>query len=117
MDTLMFGLGVTAIGILIVFFGLVVLIGLIKVISLASQDRKKAKAPAAAPAVAPVAAAPAVQEAPAQQNDDALIAAITAAVAACMENGAAFTVRRVKRITNANPWQTAGREEQVYSRM
>ena len=115
MDTLLFGLSVAAIGILIVFCGLIILIGLIKTISMTTAERKTKKvAPVAAPAVV----APAVEEASsADVQDDALIAAITAAIAACIENGASFTVRHVKRVTNANPWQRAGREEQVYSRM
>ena len=52
----------------------------------------------------------------AAENDDALIAAITAAIACYMEEGVGFTVRRVRRISNAPAWQKAGREEQIYSR-
>lgn len=113
MSTLTFGLIVALIGIAIVFCGLVVLIGLIKLITIATQPRKKAE-PAPTPAPAPVAQASAAAPAPAQ--DDALIAVITAAVAAMMEDGAAFTVRRVRRVANAPAWQRAGREEQAYSR-
>ena len=75
-------------------------------------------APAAAPvrAAAPVAApAPVAQEQPVQA-DDTLIAVISAAVAAMMEDGSAFTVRRIRRVSNATAWSRAGREEQVYSR-
>ncbi len=113
MDRLLNSLLVMVVGMLVVFFGLVVLIGLIKIITLLTQEHKKEK-PAAAPApaaVAPVEAAPV-----AEQNDDALIAVITAAVACAMEDGTAFTVRRVRRISNAPAWQKAGREEQIYSR-
>ncbi len=113
MSTLIFGLTVALIGIAIVFCGLVVLIGLIKLITVATQPRKTAE-PAPAPAPVPAPVAPAAAAAPAQ--DDALIAVITAAVAAMMEDGAAFTVRRVRRVTNAPAWQRAGREEQAYSR-
>ena len=61
--------------------------------------------------------APAAPAAPvAAENDDALIAAITAAIACYMEEGVGFTVRRVRRISNAPAWQKAGREEQIYSR-
>lgn len=117
MDKLLFGLSVTAIGILIVFFGLILLIGLIKLVSIVTSESpkpKKEKKVEAAPVAAPVAVAAPVPAAPAQ--DDALIAVITAAIAAAMENGAAFTVRRVRRISNSPAWQKAGREEQTYSR-
>jgi hypothetical protein len=54
--------------------------------------------------------------------DGALIAVITAAVAAAMADDkkdapVLFTVRRVRRISGGSAWQRAGREEQVYSRM
>ena len=120
MDTLIFGLTVTVIGIAVVFCGLVVLIGLIKLVAMAtggvSKSRKEKKAaPAPAPAPAPVPAAPVAQEQPVQA-DDTLIAVISAAVAAMMEDGSAFTVRRIRRVSNATAWSRAGREEQVYSR-
>lgn len=119
MDTLIFGLTVTVIGIAVVFCGLVVLIGLIKLVAMAtgsvSKPKKDKAAPAPAPAPAPVPAAPVAQEQPAQA-DDTLIAVISAAVAAMMEDGSAFTVRRIRRVSNATAWSRAGREEQVYSR-
>ena len=119
MDTLIFGLTVTVIGIAVVFCGLVVLIGLIKLVAMAtgsvSKPKKDKAAPAPAPAPAPVPAAPVAQEQPVQA-DDTLIAVISAAVAAMMEDGSAFTVRRIRRVYNATAWSRAGREEQVYSR-
>ena len=119
MDTLIFGLTVTVIGIAVVFCGLVVLIGLIKLVAMAtgsvSKPKKDKAAPAPAPAPAPVHAAPVAQEQPVQA-DDTLIAVISAAVAAMMEDGSAFTVRRIRRVSNATAWSRAGREEQVYSR-
>ena len=59
------------------------------------------------------------------QNDDALIAVISAAIAAMLDaEGAAqgvpatgFVVRRVKRIHTAPAWQKGAREEQMYGRM
>ena len=120
MDKLIFGLTVTVIGIAVVFCGLVVLIGLIKLVAMAtgsvSKPKKDKAAPAPAPAPAPVPAAPVAQEQPVQA-DDTLIAVISAAVAAMMEDGSAFTVRRIRRVSNATAWSRAGREEQVYSRM
>ena len=58
-----------------------------------------------------------------QENDDALIAVISAAIAAMWQadEGAApqggFVVRRVKRINTAPAWQKGAREEQMYGRM
>ena len=117
-NNLGFGLIVTLIGMLTVFFGLVLLIGLIKLMENATanlgKSGKKAKKQAEAPAPAPV-AAPVVEEVPVA-DDSELIAVISAAVAMMMEDGSAFTVRRVRRVQNAPAWQKAGREEQVYSR-
>ncbi len=114
MDRLIDSLLVLVVGILVVFFGLVLLIGLVKLITMLTQDRKPEAPKVEAPAPAPAAVAAPVPSAPAQ--DDTLIAVITAAVACAMEEGTAFTVRRVRRISNAPAWQKAGREEQIYSR-
>lgn len=115
LNNLGFGLIVTLIGMLTVFFGLVLLIGLIKLMENATANLgKKSKKQAEAPAPAPV-AAPVVEEVPVA-DDSELIAVISAAVAMMMEDGSAFTVRRVRRVQNAPAWQKAGREEQVYSR-
>ena len=115
MDNLLFGLGVTAVGMLVVFFGLIVLIGLIKIMTMLSQSKKPKEKEAVAPA--PVAApAPVEAEAAAPTQDDVLIAVISAAVAAAMGEETGFVVRRVRHISNAPAWQRAGRDEQVYSR-
>ena len=113
---LIFGLQVTAIGIGIVFFGLVVLIGLVKLISLATASLGKKKAvPAPAPKPAPMPdPIPVAEEAP--EDDGALIAVITAAIAAMLDDGSAFVVRKVRRVANTPAWGKAGREEQIYSR-
>lgn len=120
-NNLGFGLTVTLIGIAIVFLGLTILIGLIKLMEKATANLgkggkggKKGKKQAEAPAPAPV-TAPVVEEVPVA-DDSELIAVISAAVAMMMEDGSAFTVRRVRRVQNAPAWQKAGREEQVYSR-
>ena len=115
MDNLLFGLGVTAVGMLVVFFGLIVLIGLIKIMTMLSQSKKPKEKEVVAPA--PVAApAPVEAEAAAPTQDDVLITVISAAVAAAMGEETGFVVRRVRRISNAPAWQRAGRDEQVYSR-
>ncbi len=132
MESVSFGtsLLVALVGILVVLLGLCVLIGLIKLLAMATSNIGKPKAkqeaaPAPAPApwefvtvmgcpAVPPASAP-VQEEAAPAQDDALIAVITAAVACMMEDGSAFTVRRVRRVSSAPAWQRAGREEQIYS--
>lgn len=120
MDKLVFGLSVTVVGMLIVFFGLIILIGLIKVVTMMTNSEKPKKetppAPASVPAPAPVAVAPAAPAPAAPAQDDALIAVISAAIAAVMGEDKGFVVRHVRRISNAPAWQKAGREEQVYSR-
>lgn len=116
---LIFGLQVTAIGIGIVFFGLVVLIGLVKLISLATGSlgkKKEAPKPAPQPVSAPAAMRVIEEEAPAAQDDGELIAVITAAITAMLDEGTAFVVRKVRRVSNTPAWGKAGREEQIYSR-
>ncbi|MCH5288060.1 MAG: OadG family protein [Christensenellaceae bacterium] len=117
MDTLIFGLQVTLIGIGIVFLGLVVLIGLIKVISLAmaALDGRKKPQPVPQPVKPAPVPVPVVEEAPAA-DDGALIAVITAAIAAMLDDSSAFVVRKVRRVSNTPAWSKAGREEQIYSR-
>ena len=116
-DTLL----VAVVGILVVFFGLTVLIMLIKIMGALTggMGKKKEKSVTTAPVpvdkIEPV-AVPAAPAAPAVQSNDELIAVITAAVAAMMGEGNGFTVRRVRRINNTPAWAKAGREEQIYSR-
>ena len=115
---LQYGLSVALVGMSTVFVGLIILIGLIKLMEMimtGGKGKKKAEAPAAAPA-------PVAEEAVEETDDDELIAVIAAAVAAAMEqageeNTTGFVVRSIRRINNAPAWNRAGREEQVYSRM
>lgn len=109
-DTLL----VAVVGMLVVFFGLVVLIALIKIMqvltgNIGKKEEPKA-APAAAPAAAPVAAAapvvaPLVTEAtkvkPAK-IDDTTVAVLTAAIAAVRGEGYPFKIRRIVRVKKAN---------------
>ena len=116
MSDVIFGLSVTVIGMLIVFFGLIVLIFCVKIMNAAfGKERKaekvKAPAPVRTPAHAPV-------PAPVVQDDAALAAVIAAAVAAMWQDeNSGFIVRRIRRVHNASAWQKAGREEQTYSRL
>mgnify|MGYP002588939729 CR=1 FL=1 len=114
MDKLMFGLSVAAIGMLVVFTGLVILIFCIKAITkLAGAGSKKPEKKKES--VAPV-AAPAVPAAAPEGISADVIAAITAAIAAVWQGPSGFVVRHVKRVSNAPAWNRAGREEQTYSR-
>ena len=116
---LQYGLSVALVGMSTVFVGLIILIGLIKLMEMimtGGKGKKKAEAPAPAAAPAPVA------EEAVETDDDELIAVIAAAVVAAMEqsgeeNTTGFVVRSIRRINNAPAWNRAGREEQVYSRM
>lgn len=118
MQSLSFGtsLLVTLVGMMVVFLGLLILIGLIKVLAVATSNmgKPKTKKVDSAPAPAPATEALLPADQPAQ-TDDALIAVITAAVACMLEDGNAFVVRRVRRVSSAPAWQKAGREEQIYS--
>lgn len=117
MDKLLFGLSVALIGMLVVFAGLVLLIGCIKLITLASNGRKGKEKTPAAPETDAVAGeeSPVLDAGPGVTPE--IIAAITAAIAAVWQEDTGFVVRRVRRVRNAAAWNLAGREEQVYSRM
>ena len=118
MDKLLFGLSVMAIGLVIVFAGLVLLIGCIKLITYFSQPRGKKNASVS---VEPEALAEEEQVSVMDIADEGVtpetIAAITAAIAAIWQGDTGFVVRRVRRVHNAAAWNLAGREDQVYSRM
>ena len=117
MSNLIFGLSVTVIGMLIVFFGLVILIFCVKGMNMLFAQKKKKVTPAAAPAPVTAPEAVATPE-PAAQDDSVLAAVIAAAVAAMWQDeNTGFVVRRIRRVNNASPWQRAGREEQTYSRL
>jgi glutaconyl-CoA/methylmalonyl-CoA decarboxylase subunit delta len=116
MDKLLFGLSVMLIGLLVVFAGLILLIGCIKLISLLSGGGRKEE-----PAAEPEADAAMEEALPEPEFPQGLtletVAAITAAIAAVWQGDTGFVVRRVRRVHNAAAWNLAGREEQVYSRM
>ena len=126
MEKVTFGLGVAGLGMIVVFVGLLILIGFITILGLVSRSKK----PKAAPVKdlgdgryyfgedgvmqtgwQTMEGGPAVDGVPAE-----VIAAITAAIAAVWESPNGFVVRHVKRISNAPAWKRAGRDEQTYSR-
>ena len=92
---------VAVVGMLVVFFGLVVLIMLIKLMGALTGNMGKKEAPKAAPA--PVAAAPVAVPAPVgklspAKFDDETVAVITAAIAAVRGEGYPFQIKRIVRV-------------------
>ena len=119
---IVYGLQVAAIGLVVVFLGLAILIGFITLMAQvfkAFDARKAAKARAAEEArlaaeAAAAKAAPAPQPEPVAEDvtdDTALIAVISAAIAAFTDSDKQLVVRRVRRVSG---WNRAGRAEQVY---
>ena len=123
---IVYGLQVAAIGLVVVFLGLAILIGFITLMAQAfkaidgkksakAAEAKRAEEAARAAEAAKTAAAPAaVEPEPAVEDvtdDSALIAVIAAAIAACTDSGEQLVVRKVRRVSC---WNRAGRAEQVY---
>ena len=92
METLTFAetLLVAVIGMLVVFFGLVILIMLIKLMGTLTGNMGKKEAPKAAPA-------PVGKLSPAK-FDDETVAVITAAIAAVRGEGYPFQIKRIVRV-------------------
>ncbi len=121
LDKLGFAFLVMLIGLLIVFFGLIILICLIKLMSIIvgalTGKKKEQAAPAPAPVVVPEPVAEAAAEETGLENDE-LIAVITAALAAFNKDGnKTLVVRSVRRAAAKTPaWAKAGRADQLASR-
>ena len=116
MDKLLLGLSTTAIGMLVVFFGLVILIACIYVMTSITGRRKKEAAPPEKAAPAPAEEIPQEEEG----SDLELVAAITAAIAAVWQDEgkqSGFVVRRIRRSQNGTARAHAARDEQIYSRL
>jgi len=114
----MLSLSTTAVGMLVVFSGLVILIACIY--GMTSLTGRKSQAAAPQVEEAPVAAPVAVETAPAavEENDEQLIAVITAAIAAVWEGQqSSFVVRRVRRAQSSTARARAARDEQMFSRL
>lgn len=96
METLTFAetLLVAVVGMAVVFFGLVVLIMLIKLMGAMTGNMGKKEAPKAAPVAAP---APEGKLSPAK-FDDETVAVITAAIAAVRGEGYPFQIKRIVRV-------------------
>lgn len=123
---IVYGLQVAAIGLVVVFLGLAILICFITLMAqvFKALDAKKAEKAAeakraeeaaraaeaakAVPAPAAAPSEPAVQDV---TDDSELIAVIAAAIAAFTDSDKQLVVRRVRRVSG---WNRAGRAEQVY---
>lgn len=121
MDKLSLGLSTTVIGMLVVFFGLVILIACIYVMTtFTGRKSRKAAAPETKAAPAPE-TAPVIEEAARETEDEGpVVAAITAAIAAVWsqeEHTGGFVVRRVRRTQGGTARARAARDEQMYSRL
>ena len=118
MDRLSLSLSTMGVGMLVVFFGLVILIACITVMTSITGRKKAPKAaPVKAPAPAP-AAAPAAAEPEPEEDEGPVIAAITAAIAMVWQaegNNSGFVVRRVRRAQSSTARARAAREEQIFS--
>ena len=108
---------VTVIGISIVFLGLTILIFLIKLLVRFTDNLGKSKKLQEEAATVVHAESQSLASDESVEDDEAMIAAITAAITCMMcEEGSAFRVRHVRRIQQSPAWQSAGRQEQIYSR-
>ncbi len=119
MDKLMLGLATTGVGMLVVFFGLIILIACIYALTLFTGRKKPAKSAPAKAAPTPAPAPAPAEEAQEEEADDLqVIAAITAAISAIWQDeghATGFVVRRVRRTQNSSARARAAREEQIYS--
>ena len=122
---IVYGAQVTAIGLVVVFLGLAILIAFITLMAQVFKSidaRKNAKAAEAkrlaeaekAAEAARTAAAPVAPSEPEVQDvtdDSELVAVIAAAIAAFTDSDKQLVVRRVRRVSG---WNRASRAEQVY---
>ena len=127
---LTYGLSVALVGMGTVFCALVILIGIIKgmervIPKIAARDFSFNFKNMAAPKAAKT-DAPAIVIQTANVNDDAVVAAISAALMTVIEEEVkaspekaknTFVVRSIRRVGGTPAWNRAGREEQVYSRL
>ena len=108
MDTLLFGLVVTVIGLLTVFFGLTVLIGLIKMLTRLTDNIGQKKIQKSIREEAPAFAGQAPVPVPIPDDQDemvsseedqgAIVAAISAALVCIMGSQNGFRVRHIRRL-------------------
>lgn len=104
----------TALGLVVVFTCLILLIVVIAVLSVILKERKKAgkKETKAEKMIEK----PVPQPVTVQMQDDELLAVLTAAVAAALEqegNTTPFVIRSYKRTAGSKAWKSAGRDSQI----
>ena len=124
-DIFVYGLSVTVVGMVTVFLGLIILIGMVKLLEkfvngeVKSMVQNKIGGASAKDA-------PAIVIETANVGDDAVVAAISAAIMSILEEEVkqnpekaknTFVVRSIRRMGGIPAWNRAGREEQVYSRL
>ena len=123
---IVYGLQVAAIGLVVVFLGLAILIAFISLMAQvfkavegrkadkAAEAKRAEEAARAAEAAKAAAVAPVAQPEPVVEDvtdDGELIAVIAAAIAAFTDSDKQLVVRKVRRVSG---WNRAGRAEQVY---
>ncbi len=110
----MIGAQSIALGLLVVFVCLALIIAVITILSLILKDRKKSSTAAK---VEKAVAAPLPQTPVVEVQDDELLAVLSAAVAAAMESGqqssTPFVIRSYRRTSGTSAWNKAGRDTQI----
>ena len=124
-DILVYGLSVAVVGMATVFLGLIILIGMVKLLEKFVNGEIKSMVQSKIGGGAPKKDAPAIVIETSNVGDDAVVAAISAAIMSIIEEEVkqnpekaknTFVVRSIRRM-GTPAWNRAGREEQVYSRM
>ena len=124
-DILMYGLSVAVVGMATVFLGLIILIGMVKLLEKFVNGEIKSMVQSKIGGGAPKKDAPAIVIETSNVGDDAVVAAISAAIMSIIEEEVkqnpekaknTFVVRSIRRM-GTPAWNRAGREEQVYSRL
>ena len=123
-DILTYGLSVAVVGMVTVFLGLIILIGMVKLLEKFVNGEVKSLVQGKLGG-ASAKDAPAIVIETSNVGDDAVVAAISAAIMSIIEEEvkqnpekakSTFVVRSIRR-AGTPAWNRAGREEQVYSRM
>lgn len=124
-DILVYGLSVAVVGMATVFLGLIILIGMVKLLEKFVNGEIKSMVQSKIGGGASKKDAPAIVIETSNVGDDAVVAAISAAIMSIIEEEVkqnpekaknTFVVRSIRRM-GTPAWNRAGREEQVYSRL